>query len=113
MNTFLLVVIVATIPLSALFVFLYLRSSNVLLALVRKKDEALWQELGCPERVRAGRGETISPLFPWLYWIWSGKTDVLTHDIAWHLTTTRNYLRISLALLLGSFVALPLLLFMQ
>lgn len=49
-----------------------LRDAFELVVLVRDSAPDLWLRLGSPERVRAGGGlYTISPLFPWLNWLWN------------------------------------------
>lgn len=93
MALFVLTILVMLI--TGVVVFLYLRSSFELLELVRQ-DEALWNSLGCPEKVRGREFNnsyvTISPLGPWLSWVYSGSTAGLQRDIAERLVITRNML---------------------
>ena len=95
MLTFLWVTVMLLMLITGFVIFLYLRSSFALLELVRQ-DEALWNSLGCPEKVR-GRDfnnsyATISSIGPWLSWVYSGSTAGLEHDIAARLMITRNML---------------------
>jgi len=82
-------------------IFLYLRSSFELLELVRQ-DEALWNRLGCPEKIYGRdfdhRYTTISSLGPWLKWVYAGSTAGLQRDIAARLLITRNMLITSFVL---------------
>ena len=93
MALFVLTILVMLI--TGFVIFLYLRSSFELLELVRQ-DEALWNSLGCPEKVYGRdfdrRYVTISPLGPWLSCVYSGSTTGLQRDIAERLVITRNML---------------------
>lgn len=101
MNEFLLLLPVILFPATAAAVFIYLRSSFKLLELVKTND-ALWQELGCPTVGWTNEGDrefkTITPLLPWLWWIWSGNTSELDHAIATRLASTRQALTIGMLL---------------
>jgi hypothetical protein len=94
--------------LTGVVVFLYLRSSFELLRLVRQ-DEALWNSLGCPEKIYGRdfdhRYSTISSLGPWLTWVYSGSTAGLQRDIAERLIITRNMLITAFALFVLTTVA--------
>ena len=85
----------------AINVFLYLRSSQTLLELVQA-DEALWQRLGRPELVRGREGSTISPIFPWLSWVWAGEPAGLTPKIRTQLMTTSRQLKTGLLLFMAT-----------
>lgn len=101
MLTFLWVMVLMLTLLTGLVIFLYLRSSFELLELVRQ-DEALWNRLGCPEKIHgrdfANRYATISSPGPWLSWVYSGSTAGLQPDIAARLVITRNMLMTALVL---------------
>jgi hypothetical protein len=101
MLTFLLVTVILMTVLTGFVVLLYLRSSFELLDLVRE-DEALWNRLGCPEKIHgrdfANRFATISSIGPWLSWVYSGSTAGLQPGIAARLVITRNMLITALVL---------------
>lgn len=101
MLTFLLLMVILMTLITGFVVFLYLRSSFELLELVRE-DEALWNRLGCPEKIHgrdfANRFATISSIEPWLSWVYSGNTAGLQPDIAARLVITRNMLMTALVL---------------
>lgn len=101
MLTFLWVTVIVLTLLTGFVVFLYLRSSFELLELVRE-DEALWNRLGCPEKIHgrdfAHRYATISSPGPWLSWVYSGSTAGLQRDIAARLVITRNMMIAALVL---------------
>jgi hypothetical protein len=95
MEMALFVLTILMMLITGVVVFLYLRSSFELLEMVRE-DEALWTRLGCPEKIYGRdfdhRIVTISPLGPWLSWVYSGRTAGLQRDIAERLVITRNML---------------------
>ena len=95
MEMVLFVLTILMMLITGVVVFLYLRSSFELLEMVRE-DEALWTRLGCPEKIYGRdfdhRIVTISPLGPWLSWVYSGSTAGLQRDIAERLVITRNML---------------------
>lgn len=85
----------------AINIFLYLRSTRTLLELVQA-DEALWARLGRPEWVRGREGSTISPLFPWLSWVWTGEPAGLSPKIRTQLMTTSRQLKTGLLLFIAT-----------
>ncbi len=114
MLTFLWITLLLLMPITGLVVFLYLRSSFELLELVRE-DVALWNRLGGPEKVYgrdfANRFVTISPIGPWLSWVYSGSTAGLRRDIVARLLVTRNMLIAALLLfVLTTFVSAAMML---
>lgn len=101
---------VASFLATALVIFLYIRSSFILLDLV-KQDEAVWGQLDCPDRhyIRDGatRALTVRPLFPWLGWIWLGDPQGVSQPIASRLLTTSKLLRLGLVMFVVVSLVLP------
>ncbi len=101
MEAFLLTLLALLFPFTGVVIVLYLRSTFVLLDLVRQ-DEPLWKSLGEPQKVRTrgpkGGITTIQPIGRWLAWVWTAKSSGANADLAIRLKTTSRLLKIGLAL---------------
>ena len=73
-------------PVTGIVIFLYIRSTLLLLEGLQNNAPEVWEKLGKPERVGYG----IWPIFPWIGWIWKGETEGLPVDIACSLIKTRR-----------------------
>ena len=114
MPIYLLVLASILVLATAASIVFYLRSSFKLLSLV-SANAALWQKLGCPERVWIDGPDscvvTIKPLLPWLRWILAGNATGLDRDLAALLASTRKLLLAGLLLFVLTSVTIAALVF--
>jgi hypothetical protein len=102
MNAEMFLFIIATVgvPAAAVTIFFYLQSSFALVELLQRRHPDLWHALGEPTKIRIqqqrGGFYTITPLRPWLSWIWSGETTSLPPKVTEGLVQTRRLLRLGL-----------------
>ncbi len=89
--------------LTAYFILAYLKQTSHLLQIVQQQEPELWEQLGRPEHTVVNTGNstmrTISPLWPWLQWVWSHDTARVKHpSTGTALSNVSSLLRRSLLL---------------